>query len=138
GTSRDDCMPGGTWHYGGLAPGEMRGLVPTTVTVYRHLSPCRHLPGRAVESCPPHRLCPAAVPGTVCPRAVAPPTRCRQPSCRTRHVVVCCPSRRARAGDPAACWRPLGRASRWCSAAAGEGSRWRGGVDAVGGTGRVP
>jgi hypothetical protein len=46
--------------------------------------------GWAVEL-PPHCLWPAAAPGTVCPRAVEHPTRYRQPSCRARHVVVCCP-----------------------------------------------
>jgi hypothetical protein len=84
GTSRDDCTPGGTWHYGGLAPGETRWLVPTPVTVYRHLAPCRHrLPGWAVElplsppvassgaghGVPSHCGASDAVPPAVLPRA---------------------------------------------------------------------
>src|SRR5256885_82072 len=46
-TIRRDGTLGGTRHHWVLSPGDMRCLVPTTMTIYRHLAICRHrLPGR--------------------------------------------------------------------------------------------
>jgi len=83
----------------------------------------------------------------------APLTACGQPRRRARCALTLWSIRCSAASRPASrgTWwsaarhdalvlvtrRPPGRASRW-RAAAGEGSRWRGGMDAVGGTGRVP
>jgi hypothetical protein len=131
--------PGGTRHHWVLSPGDTRGLVPTTVTVYRHLSPCRHrLPGRAVEPSPSS---PVASPGAwhgVPPRFGA--ADAVQPAVLPR---VACGGLLPVTTSP--CWLPSGlpAATRVGQPLArrGGGGRLpvaRGGTDAVGGTGRVP
>jgi hypothetical protein len=102
GTIRRDGMPGGTRHHGVLAPGETRWLVPTTVTVYRHLSPCRHrLPGRAVEPLPSS---PVASPGA----GHGVPPRCRAADAVPPAVLpgAACGSLLPVTTRP--CWRPGG------------------------------
>ena len=112
----------GTRHHGVLAPGEMRGLVPTTVTGYRHLAPCRHrLLGQAAAPTPaPSVASPAAGHGAP-PRCGAsdavPPAVLPRGTwwSAARHAALVLGTR-----------RPPGWASRWRAAAAGEGSRWCG------------
>jgi hypothetical protein len=102
GTIRCDRTPEGTQHHGVLVPGETRRPVPTTVTVYRHLAPCRHrLPGRAVEPLPSS---PVASPGAghgVPPRCRAadavPPAVLPRAACGSLLPVTTRP-----------CWRPGG------------------------------